>query len=182
MTNLNTVNQLYKLPKTSNEKIAILSKILNIPTHLSTGYESAAIDAMCATILYRHLDRLDRIAAMRIIRTIGNPILSERLSQRALDTLINPQWHIWSLTNEELKNDISFHKQFDEIASTLGYSVSALGAKDLAKSVLNQKRLGKKGWSTLVIWATVHFNKLELNKAEKELANRTSLNQGSEYH
>lgn len=182
MANLDSVNQLYKLPKNENEKIVILSRILDIPLHLSKNFESHAVEAMCATILYRHLDRLDRLTAMKIIRSTGNPILSERLAQKAVDTLINPQWHIWSLTNDELKSDIAFHKKFDQIANMLGYSVSALGAKDLAKSVLNQKRLGKKGWTTLVIWATVHFNNKELRKGENEMANRTSINQGSEFH
>lgn len=47
---------------------------------------------------------------MRVIRATGNPVLSDRLAQRAFDTIINPQWHIWSLTNDELKKDLAFHK------------------------------------------------------------------------
>ncbi|MCG7567457.1 hypothetical protein MHM95_14315 [Pseudoalteromonas sp. CnMc7-15] len=182
MEKLNSVHELYKLPSTPEEQVKVLSTILDIPLHLSRGYESASVDAMCATILYRHLGRADRMAAMRVIRATGNPVLSERLAQRAFDTIINPQWHIWSLTNDELKKDLAFHKKFDDIAAKIGFSASAIGAKDLAKAALNQKRLGKKGWSTIVIWATVYFNSSELSKAQGELKNRTSLNEGSKYH
>lgn len=41
MEKLNSIHELYKLPSTPEEQVKVLSAILDIPLHLSRGYESA---------------------------------------------------------------------------------------------------------------------------------------------
>jgi len=39
-------------------------------------------------------------------------------------TLINPHWGRWSLTNEELVNDIAFYEAVDAFGSVVGVTLS----------------------------------------------------------
>lgn len=172
----------YQLPKSTQQKIMHLSKITSIPINLLQGGGETEIEAISAMILYRHMDRLQRIEAMTLIKSVSNRALMGHLVTKTLDTtFVNPQWGIWSLTNEELLKDIKFHGDFDSFMGYVGVSASVLGMKDLIKDIWNAKKLGKKHWVLIVIWMSIAFNKTELNKAQTELSNRQTTNSSGLY-
>jgi len=166
----------YQLPKSTANKISHLAKITLIPPSLLKGAGEPELEAISAMILYRHMDRLQRVEAMSLIRSVSNRALMGHILSKTLDTtFINPQWGIWSLSNKELLNDINFHAKFDSFASYVGVSASVLGSKDMIKDIWQTKKIGKKHWVLIVIWGSIAFNKSELNKAQKELNHRQSM-------
>jgi len=71
------------------------------------------------------MDARQRYAAMRSIRTLPSRELEGLLVGKALSTtLINPHWGRWSLTNEELVNDIAFYEAIDAFGSVFGVTLS----------------------------------------------------------
>ncbi|MDN3682225.1 hypothetical protein QWZ04_18140 [Vibrio tapetis subsp. quintayensis] len=166
----------YTLPRTTNEQLKTLSRITSIPSNLLMNAGHLEVEAISSMVLYRHMNRLQRIEAMRLIRSVPSRALMGKIISKTLDTTyVNPQWGIWSLSNEELKKDIALHSTIDSFAGYIGVGASALSGKDLVKDLLSLKRMGKKHWVTVVIWGCIYFNKSELNKARDELDNRTTL-------
>ncbi len=166
----------YKLPRNTNEQLKTLSRITSIPSNLLMNAGHLEVEAISSMVLYRHMNRLQRIEAMRLIRSVPSRALMGKIISKTLDTTyVNPQWGIWSLSNEELKKDIALHSTIDSFAGYIGVGASALSGKDLVKDLLSLKRMGKKHWVTVVIWGCIYFNKSELNKARDELDNRTTL-------
>ena len=172
----------YQLPKSAMQKILHLSKITSIPMNLLQGAGDAEIEAIAAMILYRHMDRLQRIEAMSVIRSVKNRALMGHILDKTLDTtFVNPQWGILSLSNKELLEDINFHTVIDSFAGYVGIGGSIIGGKDMIKDIWTLKKMGKKHWTLIVIWGSVIFNKKELNKAQAELGNRQTINKSGLY-
>lgn len=173
---MSTVNKLpYHLPKQPDEQLRILSNILSIPKSQLGRNVQAEIEAMAVTILYRHLNHIQKQDAMATIRSLNNPILVNSLVTKVVDVIVNPQWGIWSLSNEELLADQDFHAKVDEVAGYIGISASAASGKDFIQNLWKNKKIGKGGWIILAIWGAVIFNKSELNKANREVSNRSQL-------
>ncbi|MDP2576048.1 hypothetical protein Q8W40_28015 [Vibrio penaeicida] len=172
----------YTLPKNTKEQLKILSKITSIPSNLLVNAGELEVEAISSMVLYRHMNRLQRIEAMRLIRSVPNRALMGKIISKTLDTTyVNPQWGIWSLSNDELKKDIAIHSTIDSFAGYVGVGASVLSGKDLVKDLWSLKRMGKKHWVTIVIWGCIYFNKNELNKARNELDNRTTLQSSGMY-
>lgn len=51
----------------------------------------------------------------------------------------------------------------------------------MVKDIWSLKKMGKKHWTLIVIWGSVIFNKIELNKAQDELSNRQTTNKSGLY-
>lgn len=135
----------YSLPKTDKEGIAFLAKILNIPAHYLKGNEQRIIQALAATILYRELDRLQKIEAMRLIRSLSHPQLISILISRCTDVLVKPQWGEWSLTNEELREILQFHGSINLISSRVGGNPGAYGVGGAAWAIIKEGSKAEKG-------------------------------------
>lgn len=183
MTYNNDVASLpYNLPNTEQEQLEYLADIVKIPKGLIKNGSQSDINAICATILYRHLDRNQKMDAMAIIKGLKNQSLGTKLVDKVLHTnYINPQWGIWSLTNEELLEDQALHSIIDTYASVIGLGMSALSTKDLVKKLWNQRKFTRGGLVTIVLWGTLIFNKAELHKANKEVLNRSKLKSSKYY-
>lgn len=170
----------YNIENSVRDQIAFLSDLLELDKTLFHNAGQREVDAMCATVLYRHLSQIQRNEALLIIRSVPNLQLQRKLIDSVLfTTFINPQWGIWSLTNKELAADKDFHSFIDNYASYIGISASALGMKDLitqAKEILQSKKSNKSVWGIVamfVVWGAVAFNKKELVKVNNEISNRT---------
>lgn len=122
-----------------------------------------------------------RIEAMRFIHLLNNGPLKEKLIEKVTDVIINPQWGIWSLSNDELLADQKFHIAINSYAGALGITISASSVKDIVKEIYKTKRITKGGWVTLVMWGSLYFNLTELNKANQEIANRSRLLESIHY-
>ena len=167
----------YVLPGSTTQKLNKLRKITSLPLNLLNGAGEKEVEAICYMILFRHLNHVQRGEAMKRFHSLSNRALMGALITRSLDTtFVNAQWGIWSLTNEELRQDINLHRKITKYASAIGISSSAIGAKDLTKKILARKQMGLKHWATLVIWGCILFNDNELSKAETEHNHRSTLN------
>jgi hypothetical protein len=141
------------------------------------------VNAMAATMLYRHLGRLQRIEAMTIITNLKNKRLVSRLRALAVDTTyVNPQWGIWSLTNEELLEDQAAHEQFNQFVGYLGATASILGAKDIIMEFKNKGRLTVGSWAVIAIAGIAFFNARELKKVNREIKFRSGPMKTSPFH
>ena len=138
---------------------------------------------MSGVILYRHLNQTQKIEAMSLIRKVGNKnrLLEGRLVNLILNISVNPQWGIWSLSNEELLNDHAFHNTINNYAGLIGLTASAAGAKSIIQQTWQTKKITKGGVVTLVIWGALFMNSSELGKANKEIANRSQLKSSPVY-
>lgn len=172
----------YNLPMDTKGQLRELAKIINIPPSLVANGDQNTVDAICATILYRHMEQAQRHEAMKIIRSLPNRELVGKLVTKVVDTsFVNPTWGMWSLTNEELLDKESFHSAVDSYASYVGLSASALGGKDLIKQAWQRRAITRGGIATLVIWGVVALNKYQLNKLQEEKSRRSTLNSSSYY-
>jgi len=165
----------YQLPTSSEGQITYLANVLELPSHLVVGKGQVVKEAMAAVIMYRHLDRHQKYEALQLIHSIPDRRLLGKLVGKISDTLVNPQWGIWSLDNSELLKDQKFHDTINTYAGWLGASVSAASAKDFGVQIWNKRKVSRGGWVSLVIWGSVLFNLQELNKVNSEILRRSVL-------
>lgn len=172
-SNISIENLPYNIESNKAAQLVFLAKLIGIKSELLINASQTEVDAICATVLYRHLPQRQRTYAMQLIRAVDNKPLQGKLIEKVLlTTFVNPQWGIWSLTNKELESDQAFHDFLDRYVSYLGYSASAVGIKEIFDNVRKSKKMSRGGILMLVIWGAVAFNKAELNKVNKEINNR----------
>ncbi len=107
MTDLPQIDDLpYYLPRDIDGQLKALATILEIPYPLVEKTGETGLEAMTLTILFRHLDKRERDAALRAIHRLDDRQLIGILRRKATDTaFVNKRWGVWSMTNEELEND-----------------------------------------------------------------------------
>lgn len=147
--NLSHVEARYSLPKRKSDAVKVLSSILEIPTHKLTGNQEAILIAMAGTIMYRHLNRLDKIAVMKSIESLSNPYLQEDLRGKCVLPTANPKWAAWSLTTSELEDVLKFHDQFNRWSSVLGANPGAYGVSGSVWSIAKQGGVYRKHWGAV---------------------------------
>lgn len=166
----------YHLPTTTSDQLRELAKILDVPFDMVEPTGEQGLAAMCATIMYRHLDRRQRYDAMQVIHSLDNKDLVNRLQMKAVDTtFVNKRWGVWSMTNEELSEDQDFHELFQDIGAVLGVTFSASSLRDFVQELRRNRRVSKGGMATIVIWLSFASSYSRLNKLEAELDRRTEL-------
>src|SRR5690606_35536652 len=136
------------------------------------------IEAMAATILYRHLDRSQQMEVMELIHSLRNPVLVDQLIRRVVDTTVQPRWGMVPYERRAAgRPEIS--RMVDDIASKIGIGPTAISGRELAKGVWRRRSFGAKSGAllvgTLALWGTVYGNKLELNRTNKEIQQRTEM-------
>jgi len=172
----------YYLPKNQKDQLTFLAESLNIPRHMVINGDNQLLETMCGVMIYRHLDVSQKIEVMKLIRTYKGSPLEGKLIESAILPTINPQWGIWSLTNEELKKDAEYHAFLDSIANYVGATASGMAVKDLAEKTWKLKKIGRGSIATIVIWAAILFNQSELNKANTEISRRKSSMKTSKFY
>ena len=173
----------YVLPKNLPEQLRHLAKITNIPFSFVKDGGQLELEAMSGVILYRHLNRIQKMQSMSLIREVGkkNKPLEGWLVNLIVNTSVNPQWGVWSLSNDELLNDRNFHNTINDYASIIGLTASAAGAKTIIQETWKRKKMTKGGIVTLVLWGALYFNSSELEKVNKEITNRSQLKSSPVY-
>ena len=97
-----------------------LAKVLDLPKSSLHGNPDFIVASMAGTILYRHLNRLDRVNVIQAIKMLASLELQSELISRCLDVLINPQWGEWSLKNNELNSIVEFHDDHQSMVRCSG--------------------------------------------------------------
>jgi len=173
----------YNLPQSKFEQLRVLAKIINLQPSLIKAAGDEELEAISGVILHRHLDRFQKVEVWKLIRKIGkrNRPLEGKLTDLILNAKVNPQWGIWSLSNEELLADQQFHDAINSYASWIGITASAQGMKDIIYLIIKNKKISKGGIVTFVLWGSLLFNLSELHKVNTELDNRSTLNKSPLY-
>ncbi|OLQ78347.1 hypothetical protein BIT28_00190 [Photobacterium proteolyticum] len=165
------------IPITLQGQLNKLSDTIGIRRNLLIDAGEKELQAMCYVVLYRHLTQQQRQMAMKTIHSIKKRALIGALIDKTLDTtFVNPQWGVWSLTNDELIQDIASHEQIQYLAGLIGVGASGMSIWELVQKVVKARAVGYKQLATLVIWGFVIWNNKELNKSRNELKNRTQIN------
>jgi RHS repeat-associated protein len=174
------VTKTYSLTGSIQEQANSLAEITGLSSELVENATQNDLDAISGAVLYRHLDKNQRGEALSIIRSVENKKLEGKLVSSLLDTaFVNPQWGAWSLTNSELIADQAFHQTVEDYASVIGLSASGASAYEQYKRIRNTGKLGRNGVAIVTVWGAILFNKSELNKANQEIKNRSTLNESS---
>ncbi|MBR9827041.1 MAG: hypothetical protein GYB41_00070 [Oceanospirillales bacterium] len=188
----------YQVPQDTKGQLAYLASILRIDKSKAISSGEPGLNAMISVLVYRHLDRNQRIVAVRSIRKLSSipdspglyhlpnsltatesRSLEQALIHRVLDTTFvnNQWWGLWALTTEELKSDLDFHGIVNDAGGSIGITVSAMSFKDFLDKAIKIKGISKKGWISLIIWISFIANKSSLDAAEEEIDRRTIKNQ-----
>lgn len=113
---------------------------------------------------------------MEKIKSLPNKAFVAKLVKVTLDTtFVNPQWGLWSLSNEELADDIRFHQTVNKIGAITGATLSLSSGKDVITEILRNGRLGPKGVALLVIGVAFAGNSSELDASIQEQQRRSQI-------
>lgn len=169
----------YIFPQKTKASLLFLSEILNIPASKVAKGSDAHLEAMCGTILYRHLNQPQRDNIMALMYSLGDRELTGMLIGRVLNaTFINPHWHKWSLSYEEIVRALKGHNQFNRLSSLLGANPGAYGLGAAAWSIWKARgvtAIARNIWvaAACVILIGLHeFSNSETNKLNQELSRR----------
>jgi len=149
----------YSLSQNTQKAINYLAKVLKISPGLVTNGDEQLLQALCGTILYRHLDKQQRYEVMTIIRTsLNRPTrqLEGLLVARITNVLyINKHWGVWSLTTAELENEIKTNDFYQKSLTYIGVAggvTIADGLRNIWKSRTLTVKNGRWVLFNLVAW------------------------------
>jgi len=167
----------YTIPSSVNEQISRLSKTIGLPEGLMKGKGLQGVHILCGVIIYRHLDRHQKPQVMALIRNLNDPRAVGFLVGKVVDTIVNPNWGLWSLTNKELEAKRSFHSALDNIMTTLGAGASVSSVTSIAKSSWSKRSLmNSKNVLLIIVWGGIWYSKQILKETQQEIDSRKSFN------
>lgn len=161
----------YELPEPTRAKISALAEIVDIPkSRFQDVSDEDSIKALTGLILYRHLDTPKEREVNRHWATLPTPLQMSLRKQRNF-VLVNPNWGIWSLSTEELRNQSHLVQKLNEIAQLLG-----LGGLSVAqfKKVFRFLKKGQLGSVVILLLAgtLLTVKNLEGRKINAEMVRR----------
>lgn len=167
----------YKIPGTEKGKIEFLCNLLGTSYSKYSKYPNhIVIEALTGIVVYHQLGHIERMNVMEFLhKNLDGPALSAAIG-KITDPMVNPHWGLWSLSTDQLKEDLEFAEAVSTYIGLAGGGFSVSGAKDLwVKSRTDFKSKFPKGHPVLVIavWG-FYFNNEGAKKAiQKELLRRT---------
>lgn len=175
------------LPSNHQEAANRLALMLKIPLAHVVSADEYMVEAISGVILYRHLDRMEKQDVMRSIYALKSKQLQSFLVIKVTDVIVNPTWGLWSLTSDELNKKTGFHADFDFwLGSFIGVGVNLMSVGALITKVrkIHGLALASKAGilATIIVYGAIMYNKSELARCHKEIANRTPPMNGSPYY
>lgn len=98
----------YDLPKTTRDALSALAGVMKISPALVLAGDHGLLALIAGVILYRHLpsearrDVMKRLQAYSRSQKAWQRNLYHPLLGRVLDTMVSPEWGLWSMSNEEV--------------------------------------------------------------------------------
>ena len=180
----------YILPKNAQESSVRLATILDIKAAYVANADQALVEMLAGTILYRHLDRLQKMDIMDKIQKSGRYPLAGILTSRVVDVeLVNSRWGVWSLSNDELIESVEFAEMLDRWSGLIGWGANISSISSFAKKVYSNSPETPRqaalfrlhAMVTLIIWGSILYNKNEIKRLNDELKNRSTLHTSPVY-
>ncbi len=163
------------VPRDVKGAIDAITQIMDVDLVPQTPRTEETLVLLCGVLLYRHIDRFQRMEIVGMLRnpSIIAPIDGAELLDLILDVTIQPQWHLWSLTTEELVELLTQQKALVNIFTVLGVSVSLSAGKSLLSEVIKKGRLGKGGYVFIIALSASYVVQKQYNNTNHEMQNRT---------
>lgn len=172
------------VPRDTKGAIDAITKIMDIDLVPETPRNEDTLILLCGVLLYRHIDRFQKMKIMEMLydRSIIAPIDGAELHDLIVGTLVQPRWHLWSLSTEELGSILKGQKVFKDLLTLLGIGVSVSSGGSFVKEVLDEKRFGKAG--VLFVFALIaHYAIVnQYNNSAEEMERRTPKPLSSSYY
>lgn len=158
----------YRMPATNFGKIDFLCHLLNnLPRSTVSGMpEKEAITLLADVILYRHSDRFSQMDIMARINALPGHA-GPRMRSLILTSIMQPLWAVWSMTTEELFQQLDFWSSVAALGESLGLGISATAVADIIKKI----RLGNVPAvsATALIWGFYWMNAQTRDNILKEI-------------
>lgn len=121
----------YDISLTTKQAVDELAAVIGAPKGLIKPEDdmNRVALALSGLILHRRLPSHKQHEVMRAINALKNsnrPLYGFLMGEVAMVTA-NPRWREWSLSHEELKRIVNFHRRYGEISSALGADPGAYG-------------------------------------------------------
>ncbi len=170
-----------KLPKDTHSLVELLAEIVGFDMEPRTKRDEYTLNVLCGVVLYRHLDRLQKMNVISMIRDseghIDKADLFELISF-CVDPLVQPRWHLWSLTTNELEIIYKDQENMAKLLATMGVGFTFSGAVDVWKA----GKSVSKGLPVFLVGSTVaYIQSNQLSNTKNELDRRTSNPNSSSY-
>ena len=165
-----------KLPKTTPELVDALAGILRFKIFHQTKKDEHTLATLTGVILYRHLDRFQKMKVMDMIHDEDHIHRADHdeLKVFCIDPLIQPEWWLWSLTTQELEDKFRSQDNLRNLMSTIGLGLTALSFKDAVKEIIKERKLTR-GGALFVFSATfVYLQNKQHSHTQKEVERRKS--------
>lgn len=172
----------YKLPVGSDRVIVSLCNVIDIPYSLLLGKGREGENILCGVILYRHLGMVERQEVMKMIYSQEDKSLVSKLVTKITDTIVNPNWGLWSLTNPELQARKQFHGLIQKWSSVIGVGATLASSKEFLSKVWRQKRyLSVGNVLTIIVWGGLLCSNKMLSDVSLE-QERRKIQINTKYH
>lgn len=171
------VKKMYGIVDGNKAAIKYLGDLLQVRPEILKDAGQHELQAMFLTVMYRHLDRMQKMKAMEFIYSLSNKRLTAHLVMKITDFMVNPNWAMWAKTTQELENDKKFHEYIDNITGEIGVETgSALFVLKVVHDYIETGVVSKRNTLALFIVGLLYISSTALknNVAELERRQRTS--------
>lgn len=155
----------YTSPQFRHDPVGSMAKLMGLHGHLDTirQHEEAVFPVLCGLIMYRHLDRPERMKVNRAIRDdIPRGPLTAALIGLIGEISSAPLHYQWSLSDAELREQLESSTATVEILDAIGVStVSAPTAVGTAKAIYDVSVKGGRQYARDKASSTVRDNRAQ---------------------
>lgn len=109
---MNLTARHYNFAEAKTDPIKHFSFLVGLDKHLSVLQkdESKVLKLLTGIVLYRQLSRLDKQKTLEIAQSYNNPALFSSVQQIVALNIANPNWNMWSLSDQELRSFFNSNK------------------------------------------------------------------------
>ena len=166
-------NTPYQLPTSSEERIRSLANIIGIEGNGLANGGFRIEEILCGVILYRHLDRSEKLEIMSSIYELEDKRIASKLVEKVTDVIVNPSWGLWSMTNAELLNKKEFHSFVQFWSAILGFGVSVSSGKGFLSRLWKERKiLSARNSLIMVVCGGLLYSNKVLSDTNLELERR----------
>ncbi len=172
------------VPRDVKGAINAIAKIMDIDLVPETPRNEDTLVLLCGVLLYRHIDRFQKMKVMEMLHdsSIIAPVDGAELHDLIVGMLVQPRWHLWSLSTEELASLLAEQEAAVKLLALLGYSVSASTLGAAVSEIIKKKKVGGAA-HIFVLTLIAHFTVIKQHgNTKEELDKRTPEPLSSSYY
>lgn len=163
-----------KLPNTTKDAVETLANILRFKMHHNTKRNEYTLSVLCGVILFRHLNRFQKMEIRSMIRSSEGHIDKsdwDELEWFCTDMSVQPKWWLWAMKTEELQAILDSNGNMKELLAKVGIGATFLSALEIIWEKMSKGIISKKSWLFIIgsTWAYVEGKQYENAKNEMDM-------------